>query len=58
MRKALATLGVLAVLLFASAAMTGCESDDDGGDDSGSDPDTTTSPDGIWSSETKSTSGN
>ena len=46
MRKALATLGVLAVLLFASAAMTGCEKSDDGGDDSGDSSDTTETPAG------------
>ena len=41
MRKALATLGVLAVLLFASAVMTGCEKSDDGGGDNGGETDTT-----------------
>ena len=44
MRKALATLGVLAVLMFGSAVMTGCgEKSDDGGDDGGETP-TTTEP--------------
>ena len=37
MRKALATLGVLAVLLFGSAIMAGCEEkSDDSGDNGGS----------------------
>lgn len=47
MRKALATLGVLAVLLFASAVMTGCgEKSDDGGGNGGGDSDTTETPAG------------
>ncbi len=46
MRKALATLGVLAVLLFAGALMTGCEkSEDDGGNGNG-ETDTTETPAG------------
>lgn len=45
MRKALATLGVLAVLLFGSAVMTGCgEKSDDGGGDNGEDAPSTTVP--------------
>ena len=47
MRKALATLGVLAVLLFASAVMTGCgEESDDGGGNGGGDSETTETPAG------------
>ncbi|MCH8822092.1 MAG: hypothetical protein IH984_01165 [Planctomycetes bacterium] len=47
MRKALATLGVLTVLLFASAVMTGCgEKSDDGGGDGGGETDTTETPAG------------
>jgi len=44
MRKALATLGVLAVLLFGSAVMTGCEKSDDGGGDGGDSETPSTEP--------------
>lgn len=49
MRKALATLGVLAVLLFASAVMTGCgeKCDDDSGNGNGNgESETTETPSG------------
>lgn len=47
MRKALATLGVLTVLLFAGAVMTGCgEESDDGGGNGGGDSETNETPSG------------
>ena len=47
MRKALATLGVLAVLLFAGAVMTGCgEKSDDGGGNGNGESETNETPAG------------